>query len=210
MTSTPAVLSRRALPPRGPRRDLPGFRREVDDVLADLDLLTAGLTPEQLAWRPTGRWSLADNFSHLIVTGRWYLKHIDRALDTLHAQNRRGDGRAALGLLERAIVHIVEPPVRRLRVRAPRGFEAAEGLDARATLDTLKALQGELLARLERAEGYDLRAARVRTPMSRRLKVSLAAGFAMMLAHQRRHLWQAFEVRALAEFPGAPIASGRS
>jgi hypothetical protein len=203
-------MSRRAQVPAGRLRDLPGFRREVDDLLADLDLLTTGLSPEQLTWRPEGRWSLADNFSHLVVTGRWYLKHIDRALDSLHAQGRRGDGHAALGLLERLIVHIVEPPVRRLRVRAPRGFEAATDVAAHAALDELRALQHALQARLARAEGHDLRAAQVRTPMSRRIRVSLAAGFAMMLAHERRHLWQAFDVRNRADFPGAPIASGRS
>lgn len=196
-------MSRRAVPPRGPIRDLAGFRAEVADVLADLDLLSADLRAEQLSWRPAERWSLADNFSHLVVTGRWYLKHIDRALDALHAQDRRGSERAALGLLERCIVHIMEPPVKRLRVRAPRGFEAAEGLDARAALAELRALQHALLARLERAQGYDLRGARVRTPMSRRIRVSLAAGISMLLAHERRHLWQAFDVRARPDFPSA-------
>jgi hypothetical protein len=59
-----------------------------------------------------------------------------------------------------------------------------------------------LRTRLERAAGVDLGRARARTPLSRR-PATLLGCLSLMLAHERRHLWQARRVRSQAAFPAA-------
>jgi hypothetical protein len=58
-----------------------------------------------------------------------------------------------------------------------------------------------LADRLRRANGLDLVRARVTSPVLRWRRFSLGAAFAMLAAHERRHLCQARRVAALTEFP---------
>jgi hypothetical protein len=51
------------------------------------------------------------------------------------------------------------------------------------------------------ANGVDLGRARFRSPFLKLLKLSLGQGIAVMLAHARRHLWQAGEVQKHPDFP---------
>jgi hypothetical protein len=49
--------------------------------------------------------------------------------------------------------------------------------------------------RLRKADGLDLRRARMRSPVLRWLSYSLGTGLVGFLAHERRHVWQARQVR---------------
>ncbi len=54
--------------------------------------------------------------------------------------------------------------------------------------------------RLMRADGLDLARVRVISPVSRCFRLPLGAYFAFVMAHDRRHLWQARQVRTLPGF----------
>jgi hypothetical protein len=60
-----------------------------------------------------------------------------------------------------------------------------------------RAYQVQYIDRLRQASGLDLARARVSSPAARWLTMSLGSGFALMAAHERRHLWQARRVIAL-------------
>ena len=49
----------------------------------------------------------------------------------------------------------------------------------------------------------DLSKARVQSPASRWIRLDLGAGFALMAAHERRHLWQARRLTERPDFPKA-------
>jgi hypothetical protein len=55
--------------------------------------------------------------------------------------------------------------------------------------------------RLRAADGLDLRRIRSRSPAVTRLTYSLGTAFAIFLAHERRHLWQARGIRNDRAFP---------
>jgi hypothetical protein len=69
--------------------------------------------------------------------------------------------------------------------------------------------QDQFLGRLKQADGLDLRRVRARSPVIAWLKYSLGISFAAYLAHQRRHLWQARQVRNAPGFPYAAAPIGR-
>ena len=63
-------------------------------------------------------------------------------------------------------------------------------------LERFDYLQGELLVRIDRAEGLPLEQLRIASPFNARLKYNLYSAFRLLPVHQRRHLWQAEQVRA--------------
>ncbi len=87
----------------------------------------------------------------------------------------------------------MEPPVRR-RFKTPSAFVGAAELPLESTLTTWEQLHGRLARLIPESEGLDRRRVKVRSQFA---PISLGPGatFVVLLAHERRHLWQAREVR---------------
>ena len=80
----------------------------------------------------------------------------------------------------------------RFRATAPQRVSSRRRADrATKSMAALRAYQVQYIDRLRQANGLDLARARVSSPVARWLRLSLGSGFALMAAHERRHLWQA-------------------
>jgi hypothetical protein len=64
-----------------------------------------------------------------------------------------------------------------------------------------RAYQVQFIDRLRQANGLDLARARVRSPAVSWLRLPLGSGFALVVAHERRHLLQARRIIADPAFP---------
>ena len=62
--------------------------------------------------------------------------------------------------------------------------------------------QDRLAELIKSADGLDLRRTDCAPPPARYSAYSLGTSFAATLAHERRHVWQAREVRTAPGFPG--------
>jgi hypothetical protein len=62
-------------------------------------------------------------------------------------------------------------------------------------------IHDELARRVRESDGLDLAGIRTVSPVNRLIRLPLGAYFAFILAHDRRHLWQARAVRASPGFP---------
>jgi hypothetical protein len=113
------------------------------------------------------------------------------------------------GLLESWTVRAMDAPPM-FRMKAPKAFVPASEARLAESLAAFVALQDEFQERLARADGLDLRRVKARSPVSRHLKFSLGKAFAAIAAHQRRHLWQARQLRHDPAFPVALGAAGES
>lgn len=162
--------------------------------------LTEGLNEAQFNWRPSpGRWSIEECLAHLTMVGTWEVQAMERTtVDEARARGLTGSGPFRYGWVDRWIVRITEPPVRR-KVRAPRRFVPVHEQPITAVQPTFLHLQGMFLIQIERAAGLDLARVKVETPISRFLKMSLGMMFAQAAAHERRHLEQAQRVREQLE-----------
>ena len=98
-------------------------------------------------------------------------------------------------------VRLLEPPPR-IRVKTPAVFQPPEARPRRDIMAAFRAYQVQFIDRLRQANGLDLSRARVRSPAASWIFLPLGTGFASMIAHERRHLWQATRVMEAAEFPG--------
>ena len=145
---------------------------------------------------------MAECLDHLNVAGALYVAAIDRGIADGRARELTGFRPYEPGLVERWIVRSLDaPPL--FRTRSPQSFRpSGEVPPVARSLPTFLMLQADLIDRLRRAEGLDLARVKVTSPASALVRISLGGAFAATAAHQRRHLWQARQVRAAPGFPG--------
>jgi len=165
--------------------------RQIAAVKAEAQRLLAGRSGAEFNRRPApGRWSAAECLDHLNAI-RKVLPAIDRTIAGARARGLRSDGPFRYGWFTRWMIRAFEPPPRR-RFKNPKLIEPAhEPLATSAVLRGFLSLRDELAARVRAADGLDLKRAIVVSPVSRFVRMPLGGYLAFLLAHDRRHLWQA-------------------
>jgi len=180
--------------------ELEGYLDQLLSIRQSAPGLVAGLRSAAFNWKPApARWSLAQCFRHLNETARNSLPVLETAIIDAHAHNLKGDGPFAYPLLERLFVWGMEnrPPIPR---EGSKGRPAhARGLYRRR--HDKMAYQDRLAELITAADGLDLRRTRHKSPAIPLFTYSLGTSFAATLAHERRHLWQARQVRTAPSFP---------
>lgn len=181
--------------------ELDAFRRAFEQLADEADAMAGGLTDRQFNWRPSDEaWSVAQCIEHLNATARSYLPMLDEGIAAAIRGGLYGEGPFQYNWIGRRFPALLEPPVRR-KFKSPRLFLPAPSRPRQETIAAFRAYQVQFIDRLRQANGLDLSRARVRSPAWRWLRIPLGSGFAMMLAHERRHLWQARNVLADRAFP---------
>jgi hypothetical protein len=175
------------------------FRANRDEAARLCDGLSAG----QFNWKPgPGRWSVAGCLGHLNVSAELFCAAIEAAIDRGRARGQVGSGPFRYGLLSRWLLRSLEPPARS-RYKTPRKFYPPVGVEH----GVAETINGFLTAGrrwdecLDRANGLDLAHVKVPSPAVPLLRFQLGALFAGQAAHERRHLWQAQQVKAVSGFP---------
>jgi hypothetical protein len=170
--------------------------RQIEAIKAEARALVTGLSYERFNERPApGRWSVAECLDHLNAI-RKILPAIDRAIEDAEGRALRSPGPFRYGWWARANVRWMEPPPR-FRMTTVRMLEPRETrLIPDDVLREFVELREALADRVRRADGLDLKRAVVQSPVSRWFRLSLGAYIAFLLAHDRRHLWQAHRVLA--------------
>ena len=175
--------------------ELQGYLKQIEQIKADARALVAGLSEEQLGRRPApGRWSIIECLAHLNTSVRVTLPVFDGAIAEARQRGLTGSGPFRYGWFARQIVRSMEPPPR-WRMRTKAFLAPGDHPSPTGTLTDFFVVRDELAARLRQADGLDLKRARIRSPVARWLRMPLGAYFAFIITHERRHLWQARQVR---------------
>ncbi|MBZ5594075.1 MAG: DinB family protein [Acidobacteriia bacterium] len=183
--------------------DLADFLLQLDEIEADGEKLLSDLTEDQVHWSPVAsRWSVAQCLVHLNIIGRRYLSALDETIERANRENLVGRGPFRYGFVERWIAHATEPPPG-VRLRTPASARPPDDQPLVGVRVNFHLVQDELRTRVRAANGLDLARAKVTSPFVKSLKMGLGPCFAFLLAHERRHLWQAWRVRRHETFPPA-------
>lgn len=179
---------------------LEGYLAQLLSIRQDLPGVVAGLQADRFNWAPApGRWSVGQCVEHLNITAERYLPVLRDAVTTARARGQLKQGPFALGMLERWFMQWMEPPVR-VRTKTPKAFVAPPALDPHLTLERFFILHDGLRDAVGSADGLDLQSIKVRSQFGP-VSWSLNGTFGILLAHARRHIWQAREVRNAPDFP---------
>jgi hypothetical protein len=180
--------------------ELETYLDQLLSITQDVPGLIGKLSHEQFNWRPAPeRWSIAECFDHLNASARAFVPAMDAAIADARARRLESQGPFTYPLIERVFVRVNEPPPK-LTFRAPRALKPSPGKEVDLVLGEFMNWQTALGERIRRADGIDLRRARHKSPVGP-LKWSLGTMFAVVLAHERRHTWQARQVRREIGFP---------
>jgi hypothetical protein len=190
-------------PPMAP--ELESFRAEFEALEAEADAIVKPLSDAQFTWSPSPDvWSVGQCVEHLNVTARAYLPALDEGIASAIRAGVYGQGPFTYNLLGRLMVRSMEPPPL-WRFKAPAIFRppaAPQSLRSRTEIMAgFHGFQVQYMDRLRQANGVDLAKATVVSPANRLVHLSLGSGFALQIAHARRHLWQARQLTLHAEFP---------
>jgi len=154
-----------------------------------------GLGAIELTQRPSPtQWSIAECLAHLNLTARVQIDALKSAIEKGLAQNVLGGGeKPRYNWVSRKIIAMTEPPPKK-KQKAPKRLVPIE-FTLQGLLPEFLKLQDELIACAHRAAPLDLVRVKVVFPFFRLLRFNLGAYFHLVAAHQRRHLWQAEQVK---------------
>jgi hypothetical protein len=176
------------------KKSLEEIRRELDANSHTAEQLCRGLSEEQLRWRPEpGRWSIAELLVHLNLTNQSYVPVIEAAV-----REGRADGLIApaqpfdLGFVGAQFARSMEP--QRMKMRAPKMIRPLLQGPALEALPQFLRSQDLVARAMDASDGLDLANLKFTSPFFKLLRLSVIAGFAVITAHERRHLWQAEQV----------------
>lgn len=171
------------------------FFQQIKEARLRAEALVNGLAPEQLIKRPhPGKWSIAECLLHLNATGTIVQSFMAEAIARGKRDNTVGTGPFDVGFKGRLFVWLAEPPPR-IRLIAPRRVRPPAHVD-----DPLKLLpvflrvQDDWERLIKESEGLNLAKLKI-APRFSAFRARFAAAMPWMLAHQRRHLWQAENVK---------------
>jgi hypothetical protein len=166
----------------------------IEDARKRARELVSGLTAEQLTQRPdAAKWGIAECVVHLNMTASDHLPLIAAAIQRGRAAELSGQGPFNLGilgpLLMRATANIRVPAPRKVAHPMPTG-------DASTLLSDFMQVQDGWTRLIKEAEGLNLEKIKIRSPYYfGLLRTRVCATFSWLIAHQRRHLLQAENVK---------------
>lgn len=185
--------------------ELRALEGALDAIERDARNLIDGVTDAQGVWRvDLTSWSMAHCLDHLAVANRVYLEAMTPPAERALQQGRRRRGPAVPGLIGGWFVRSMEPPVRpRFRMKAPKKIVPRESPPLGDAAAQFLASHGEVRAFLRKYADIDLTHVVFPNPFIRGVRFSLATGLYVLEAHERRHLWQAWNVRRAMGSAGA-------
>jgi DinB superfamily len=179
------------------------YMGELQRQCEQAKLLVSGLDDIALNWQPdTKGWSIAQCLDHLVIMNGLYAKALVAAIDNNCSQLKpRKAPIHASGWLARLLIKFEEPPPK-LKLPAPRKISPPSQLTS-AILVQFEAVQNLLIEFVHKWGEADLGDLRMRDPL---FPLHLPADTLLLIiaAHNRRHLWQAEQVRKHADFPTKP------
>jgi hypothetical protein len=186
--------------------DLQALLDALDAADRDARKLVDALDEPRGGWRPApGAWSIAECLDHLATANRVYLAPMVMAAEQARAAGRLRRGPARPGVIGGMFAWSLEPPVR-VKTRNPRVSTPRISPPLADSLAAFLESQDKVRAFIRASADLDLTGIRFVNPFVRGLRFSLATGLHVIAAHDRRHLWQASNVRAaLPASPGLTL-----
>lgn len=176
--------------------DLQSVLNELDRTDEEARRLVTSLTEAQLNWHPSPTaWSVAQCLAHLgqmnsVLTAA--LRPAVRQADKSSVMPRKP---IQPGWFGRWFISQMEGPPRR-KMKTPRQGIPEAHKSGEEILKAFIAAHDELRSLIHEARELDLNRIRFRNPFIGLLRYSVGTALLVIGAHDRRHLWQANQVRA--------------
>lgn len=182
--------------------DLEHLREEFSAIQADVGRLMTGIRDEQFYWPPgPGQWSIGECLTHLNVVDGLDVEPLARAVIDARAKGWTSDGPFRYGSIAAWFIKKMEPPAT-MKMKAPSVYVPPPNQPRDVVFGEFIRIHDRLLEILSMADGLDLKRMKVSTPISKWIRFSFTQRVRLLAAHDRRHIWQAWQVPSKPGFPG--------
>jgi hypothetical protein len=186
-----------SLPP-----DLQQLRDEIDAADARGRAIAASVSDRQFFWNPQGSaWSIAQCLDHLGIMNGVYGARVRGALERARARGWKRRSPARPGFFGAMFAKSMEPPVTR-RLKAPTGTAPTLQKTRDEIMRAFHASNDDVRRMIDDAAEVDANRAKFRNPFIKLVRVRASTGLNVITAHERRHLWQAEQVKIADGYPG--------
>ena len=177
------------------------FVSELERQTVQAATVANGLSESAFNWQPNSgkSWSVAQCLDHLVIMNRMYVKTLqDAVADNEDQLEPRKNPIQPSGWLTRLFVSYEEPPPK-IKLPAPKKIAPPSNLTG-AVIEDFKAVQLRLVDFVREWGDADLGDLKVKDPL---FPIHLTADTELLIiaAHNRRHLWQAENVKKSPGFP---------
>jgi hypothetical protein len=181
--------------------ELQSLEQQFDAIRSDAQALASSLTDAQLAWRPApGSWSISECLFHMVAVHRKEIGTLRRVVAEGRRKGLMKDGPFQYNFISKWFVEVMEPPPKR-KFKVPKVYVADLCKNPKESLQAFLKTVDEMQQVVEEADGLDLVAIKAPSAVTRLLRMNLGARLALFASHDRRHLWQAHNVRNSPGFP---------
>ncbi len=192
----PGIPNSSRLPP-----DLKAVLNDLEKSDLEACRIANALSDVQFNWRPSERaWSIAQCLDHLGRANTIYAVALQEAVRKARFAPLRRNGPIRPAWFSRLFIWSLEPPPR-IRMRAPKKIVPGASYKGEDVLQMFLRSQEDVRSVLQESADLDLNCIRFRNPFIGFLRFTVGAGLLIVAAHDRRHLWQAEQVRRAACFP---------
>lgn len=179
--------------------ELRDYFEQFENIKEDALELSAPLSNEQFNWRPSPKqWSISECLAHLNVLDGLDVPLVRGSIEAGRSAGLTGKGPFRYGFLSRKFVTFSEPPPK-IKIKVPKIYRPPSNEPKDKVIAEFMAIHDQLLDLIVKSNGLDL--ARIKVPTQFPIKFSLGQRFALLAAHDRRHLSQAWGVRRRPSFP---------
>jgi DinB superfamily len=181
------------------------YVNELERQSAQAHTLAGGLGDSALNWQPHGgkSWSVAQCLDHLVIMNRMYVKTLQDAVATNRDQlEPRKTPIQPSGWFTRLFLSYEEPPPK-IKLPAPSKIAPLSQLTG-AVVDEFLTLQQQFIDFVREWGEADLGDLKVKDPLFP-LHHTGDTELLIIAAHNRRHLWQAEQVKRNPAFPRAGV-----
>jgi hypothetical protein len=164
-------------------------------IEADLNQLDLALTEAQFHAPPrSGGWSVGYCVDHLVLTGHEFLAKWSSALQEAVVENGHRNTTYQYSWWQRRILSLAEPPYK-LKTKTKQSFLPCSRRPREETIRRFLSMHQDFERTVSGSRGLDMQRTKVQSPFVSWIWYPLGFSFDLALAHERRHLWQAWEVR---------------
>ncbi len=168
-----------------------GVEKELNDATQRAWTLVQSTDGRLFTVRPNASsWSAAECLSHLSISTELFLPVLQKAIDDARKRGLIPKHQPKMDVLGRVLRWFLEPPIRQ-RVKTTAPFVPRSVRAKAEAFGEFAGLQSKLAEQLNAAREVDLGRIKIVSPFDKRVKYNVYSAFRIIVAHQRRHLWQA-------------------
>jgi hypothetical protein len=164
--------------------------------------MAASVTDEQFHWRPfDGRgWSIAQCLEHLAVMDAYYAAAVKGGGEEGRRRGLRRTGPGRSTFFGRRVIAAPERPVR-MKMKAPKVGRSPQDKPRQEIMRRYHEAHQYIRELILDAADVDLTRATFPNPFIPIIRMRVATALAILAAHDRRHLWQAEQVKLAVGYP---------